>query len=59
MYKRARNDQGTVLDITTVQQNWLQDHWTELNQAQKKDCKDIVETFGDSFRFARDVLDDI
>ena len=56
MYKRARNDQGTILDITTAQQDWLQDRWAELNQAQRKDCKDMVETFGDLFRFVRDRL---
>ena len=56
MYKRARNDQGTILDITTIQQNWLQDRWAELNTDQRKDCKDMIETFGDPSRFAREVL---
>lgn len=57
MYKRIRNDQGTILDITTIQQDWLQDHWREMNQSQRRDCKDMIETFGDPFRFAREVLD--
>lgn len=46
MYKRARNDQGTILDITDAQQNWLQDRWAELNQDQRKDFEDMIETFG-------------
>ena len=59
MYKRARNDQGNVLNITDVQQDWLQDRWDELNQDQRKDCKDMIETFGDPFRFfARKVSSD-
>lgn len=58
MYKRVRNDQGNILDITSIQQDWLQDRWAELNQAQRKDCQDMVETFGDSFRFAKEVLHD-
>ena len=56
MYKRARNDQGTILDITDAQQNWLQDRWTELNPNQRKDCKDMIETFGDPFRFAKKIF---
>ena len=56
MYKRARNDQGTILDITTIQQDWLQDHWAELNPNQRKDCKDMIETFGDPFRFAKKIF---
>lgn len=46
MYKRARNDQGTILDITDAQQNWLQDRWAELNQDKRKDFEDMIETFG-------------
>ena len=57
MYKRARNDQGTILDITDAQQDWLQDHWAELNPDQRRDCKDMIETFGDPFTFARKVTD--
>lgn len=57
MYKRTRNDQGTILDITDAQQDWLQDRWAELNLDQRKDCKDMIETFGDPFRFAKKVLD--
>lgn len=57
MYKRSRNDQGTILCITDAQQNWLQDRWAELNLNQRKDCKDMIETFGDPFRFAKKVLD--
>lgn len=58
MYKRARNDRGTILDITSAQQDWLQDHWTEFNSDQRKDCKDMIETFGDPFKFVNDVLKD-
>lgn len=58
MYKRARNDQGTLLDITSSQQDWLQDRWDELNEAQRKDCKDMIETFGDTFRFVKEVFHD-
>lgn len=57
MYKRSRNDQGTILGITDAQQDWLQDRWAEFNWDQKKDCKDMIETFGDPFRFAKKVLD--
>ena len=35
---------GTILDITTTQQNWLQDRWVEFNLDQRKDCKDMIET---------------
>lgn len=48
---------GTILDITTTQHNCLQDHWAEFNQDQRKDYKDMIETFGDPFRFAKKVLD--
>ena len=58
MYKRARDSDGALLLITDIQQDWLQARWAELNQAQRKDCQDIVETFGDSFRFAKEVLHD-
>lgn len=57
MYKRTHNDQGTILDITNAQQDWLQDRWAEFNPDQRKDCKDMIETFGDPFRFAKKVLD--
>ena len=56
MYKRSRNDQGTILGITDAQQNWLQDRGAELNLNQRKDCKDMIETFGGPFRFAKKVL---
>lgn len=56
MYKRARNDKGDILDITESQQSWLQDRWHELNQARKRDCTELIETFGDWFRFAKEVL---
>lgn len=59
MYTRARNDQGTILDITDAQQDWLQDRWAELNPDQRKDCNDMIETFGDPFMFAKGVVDDI
>lgn len=58
IYKRARDDKGSILDITTAQQGWFQDRWTELNQAQRKDCQDMIKDFGDPFKFAKEVLHD-
>lgn len=56
IFKRARNDEGTILDITESQQSWLQERWSEFNQAQKRDCEGLIETFGDWFRFVAEVL---
>lgn len=56
IYKRVRDDNGDILNITEHQQNWLQDRWAEFSQAQKKDCIDLIETFGDYNRFVREVL---
>lgn len=58
MFKRARNDAGAILDITETQQSWLQERWSEFNQAQKKDCTDLIEAFGDWSKFAAEVLRD-
>ena len=58
MYKRGRDSDGGWLLITDVQQNWLQDRWNEFNQAQKKDCTDLIEAFGDWSRFSAEVLRD-
>jgi len=56
MYKRGRDSDGGWLMITDIQQNWLQGRWDEFNPAQKQDCKDLIEAFGDWDRFAKEVL---
>lgn len=56
MYKNVKDDNGNILNITEHQQSWLQNRWEEFNSAQKKDCIDLIETFGDYDRFVKEVL---
>ena len=58
IYKACYSPTGEILNLTSIQQEWLQNHYEEFTSNQKLCCDNMIKNFGDSFRFAKEVLHD-
>lgn len=58
IYKACYSPTEEILNLTSAQQEWLQNHYEEFTSDQKLCCDNMIKNFGDSFRFAKEVLHD-
>ena len=56
IYKATFSSTGEILNLTSAQQEWLQNHYEEFASNQKVCCDRMIKNFGDPFRFAKEVL---
>lgn len=58
IYKACYSPTGEILNLTPVQQEWLQNHYEEFTPNQKLCCDSMIKNFGDPFKFAKEILRD-
>lgn len=58
IYKACYSPTEEILNLTSAQQEWLQTHYEEFTSGQKLCCDNMIKNFGDSFKFAKEVLHD-
>ena len=58
IYRACYSSTGEILNLTSAQQEWLQNHYEEFTSGQKLCCDSMIKNFGDPFRFAKEVLHD-
>lgn len=58
IYKATFSSTGEILNLTSAQQEWLQNHYEEFTSNQKLCCDRMIKDFGDPFKFAKEVLHD-
>lgn len=56
IYKATFSSTGEILNLTSAQQEWLQNHYEEFTSNQKLCCDRMIKDFGDPFKFAKEVL---
>ena len=56
IYKACYSPTGEILNLTSVQQEWLQNHYEEFTSSQKLYCGNMIKNFGDWKKFRKEVL---
>ena len=56
IYKGCYSPTEEILNLTSAQQEWLQNHYEEFTSGQKLCCDNMIKNFGDPFKFAKEVL---
>ena len=54
IYKGCYSPTGKILNLTSAQQEWLQNHYEEFISDQKLCCDRMIKDFGDPFRFIKE-----
>ena len=52
----SNTDTEEILNLTSAQQEWLQNHYEEFTSSQKLCCDRMIKDFGDPFKFTKEVL---
>lgn len=55
-YKGCYSSTGEILNLTSIQQEWLQNHYEEFTSDQKLCCDNMIKNFGDWEKFAKEDL---
>ena len=58
IYKACYSPTEEILNLTSAQQEWLQNHYEEFTSIQKLCWDNMIKNFGDPFKFAKEVLHD-
>ena len=58
IYKTCYSPTREILNLTSIQQEWLQNHYEEFTPDQKLCCDRMIKDFGDPFKFTKEVLHD-